>query len=48
MQDKPIGAPFADFFEDLLPLTKDDTLPQDPEGYGAEVWFENFLDACGY
>jgi multiple sugar transport system substrate-binding protein len=48
VQDKPIGAPFADFFEDLLPLTKDDTLPQDPEGYGAEVWFENFLDACGY
>ncbi|MBX6320192.1 MAG: carbohydrate ABC transporter substrate-binding protein [Rhodospirillaceae bacterium] len=48
VQDKPIGAPFADFYEDLLPLTQDDTLPQDPEGYGAEVWFENFLDACGY
>ena len=29
MQDKPIGAPFADFYEDLLPLTKDDTLPPD-------------------
>ena len=47
VQDKPIGAPFADFFANLLDYTKDDTLPQDPEGYGQEVWFENFLDACG-
>ena len=31
----------------LLEYTGDDTLPQDPEGYGQEVWFENFLDACG-
>ena len=35
VQDKPIGAPFADFFANLLDYTKDDTLPQDPEGYGA-------------
>ena len=46
-QDKPIGSPFADFYADLTPLLGDDTLPQDPEGYGDEVWFENFLDACG-
>ena len=48
VQDKPIGAPFADFFEDLSELTKDETLPQDPEGYATDVWFENFLDVCGY
>jgi multiple sugar transport system substrate-binding protein len=48
VQDKPIGAPFADYYTDLTPLLTDDTLPQDPEGYGAEVWFENFLDACGH
>jgi len=48
VQDKPIGAPFADFYQNLLEYTADDTLPQDPEGMGAEVWFENFLDACGY
>ena len=47
VQDKPIGAPFADFYANLLDFTGDDTLPQDPEGYGQEVWFENFLDACG-
>jgi multiple sugar transport system substrate-binding protein len=47
-QDKPIGAPFADYFADLTKFIKDDTLPQDPDGYGADVWFENFLDACGY
>lgn len=46
VQDKPIGAPFADFFADLTPMLGDDTLPQDPAGYGDEVWFENFLDAC--
>jgi multiple sugar transport system substrate-binding protein len=47
VQDKPIGAPFADFYEDLTKYTKDDTLPQDPDGFGAQAWFENFLDACG-
>ncbi len=46
-QDKPIGAPFADFYADLSPMFGDDTLPQDPEGYGDEVWFDNFLTACG-
>ena len=46
-QDKPIGAPFADFYADLTPMFGDETLPQDPEGYGDEVWFENFLTACG-
>lgn len=47
VQDKPIGAPFADFYEDLLKYTTDETLPLDPEGYNEDVWFENFLLACG-
>lgn len=47
VQDKPIGAPFADFYADLTPMFGDETLPQDPEGYGDDVWFENFLTACG-
>jgi multiple sugar transport system substrate-binding protein len=47
VQDKPIGAPFADFYADLTKFTSDDTLPQDPEGYAEDVWFENFLTACG-
>ena len=34
VQDKPIGAPFADFFADLTQYTGDDTLPQDPDGIG--------------
>ena len=46
-QDKPIGSPFADFYADLSPLFGDETLPQDPEGYGDDVWFDNFLSACG-
>ena len=47
VQDKPIGAPFGDLYADLSPLFGDDTLPQDPEGYGDDVWFENFMNACG-
>lgn len=47
VQDKPIGSPFADFYQDLSGYLSDDSLPQDPEGYGADVWFENYLDACG-
>lgn len=47
VQDKPIGSPFADFYADLLKYTGDETLPQDPEGMDEEVWFENFLRACG-
>ena len=47
VQDKPIGSPFADFYEDLSGYLTDDSLPQDPEGHGADVWFENYLDACG-
>ena len=46
-QDKPIGAALADYLADFSKFIKDDTLPQDPEGYGADVWFDNFLDACG-
>lgn len=47
VQDKPIGAPFADFYADLNAFIRDDTLPQDPDGVQDEAWFENFLDACG-
>jgi len=47
IQDKPIGSPFADYYEDLNKYTGDNTLPQDPEGYGEDVWFENFQKACG-
>jgi len=47
VQDKPIGAPFADFYADMSPMIGDDTLPQDPEGYGEDAWFTNFLNACG-
>ena len=34
VQDKPIGAPFADFYADLTQYIGDDTLPQDPDGDG--------------
>ena len=47
VQDKPIGSPFADFYADLNDFSVDDTLPLDPQGYGSDVWFENYLDACG-
>jgi multiple sugar transport system substrate-binding protein len=47
VQDKPIGAPFADYFANLNEFINDDTLPQDPDGMGADAWFENFLDVCG-
>lgn len=47
VQDKPIGAPFADFYADLSPMITDDTLPQDPEGVQESAWFDNFLTACG-
>lgn len=47
VQDKPIGAPFADYYADLTPLMGDDTLPQDPEGMGRDAWFDNFADVCG-
>lgn len=48
VQDKPIGAPFADFYADMSKFIGDETLPLDPDGYGADAWFENFLDACGH
>jgi len=47
VQDKPIGAPFADYYEDLTKYTQDDTLPQDIDGYEEGAWFDNFLAACG-
>jgi multiple sugar transport system substrate-binding protein len=47
VQDKPIGAPFGEFYTDMTPMFGDATLPQDPDGYGDEAWFENFLSACG-
>ena len=48
VQDKPIGAPYADFYFDLKKYIGDSTLPQNPEGYGAGSWFENYLDIAGY
>lgn len=47
VQDKPIGAPFADFYADMSGMFGDETLPQDPEGYGDDAWFDNFLTVCG-
>ncbi len=47
VQDKPIGSPFADFYEDLTKYTQDDSLPQDLDGYEEGAWFDNFLTACG-
>ncbi|MFK7858146.1 MAG: extracellular solute-binding protein [Granulosicoccus sp.] len=47
IQDKPIGSPFADFYEDLTKYAQDDTLPQDPDGFEEGAWFDNFLRACG-
>ncbi len=47
IQDKPIGAPFADFYVDLSKMFGDETLPQDVDGYGDDAWFDNFLSACG-
>ena len=48
VQDKPIGAPYADMFFDLKELIGDSTLPKDPEGYAADAWFDNYLDIAGY
>ena len=47
VQDKPIGSPFADYYVDLTPMFTDNTLPQDPEGYGDDLWYDNYLSACG-
>jgi multiple sugar transport system substrate-binding protein len=47
VQDKPIGAPFGEFYADMTPFFGDATLPQDPDGYGDDAWYENFLSACG-
>ncbi len=47
VQDKPIGAPFGEFYADMTPLFGDNTLPQDADGYGDDAWFDNFLSACG-
>ena len=47
VQDKPIGSPFADFYTDMTPMFGDATLPQDPDGYGDDAWYENYLSACG-
>jgi multiple sugar transport system substrate-binding protein len=47
VQDKPIGSPFADFYADMTPMFGDNTLPQDPDGYGDAAWFDNYLSACG-
>jgi multiple sugar transport system substrate-binding protein len=46
VQDKPWSG-FADYYVDLTKMMGDNTLPQDPDGYGEGAWFENFLKACG-
>ena len=47
VQDKPIGAPFADFFADLPDYTRTTRCRRTLKVRAEEVWFENFLDACG-
>ena len=47
-QDKPMGTKFADYWVDLNKFIGDDTLPQDPEGYGEDVWGYRWLDVTGY
>ena len=46
-QDKPMGTMFADYWADMKPFMGDDTLPQDPEGYGDDKWGYRWLDVCG-
>ena len=48
VQDKPIGAPFADFYARTCWSTPATTrCPRTRTAMGEEAWFENFLDACG-
>ena len=47
-QDKPVTSVLADYFQDLNDFTSDSSLPQAPEGYGAESWYPNYLDVAGY
>jgi multiple sugar transport system substrate-binding protein len=44
IQDKPVGAAFADFFTDLNKLFHDSTLPANPDGYEDSLWFDNYVD----
>ena len=49
IQDKPIGAAFADFYTDLNTLFHDNTVPKNPDGYEDSVWFDNYVDiSCRY
>lgn len=47
-QDKPMNTMFADYWADYHEFINDDTLPQDPEGYGGDVWGYKWLDVTGY
>lgn len=47
-QDKPMSTMFADYWADFNEFIGDDTLPQDPDGYGEEVWGPGWLDCTGY
>jgi multiple sugar transport system substrate-binding protein len=47
-QDKPLSTMFADYWADYYKFINDDTLPQDPDGYGPEVWGPNWLDTTGF
>jgi len=46
-QDKPIGAPFFDFAEDLRKFENDPTLPKIPGGVDDDVWEYRWLDVTG-
>ena len=48
VQDKPIGAPFADFFANLLEYTRRRHAAAGSRRLRADVWFENYLDVCGH
>lgn len=47
-QDKPVTSVLADFLEDLTPYTKDSSLPQAAEGYGASAYYPGYLDVAAY
>ncbi|MGQ9615372.1 MAG: extracellular solute-binding protein [Spirochaetota bacterium] len=46
-QCKPMGTMFADYWADLNPFMEDQSLPQDPEGYGDDKWGYRWIDVCG-
>lgn len=47
-QDKPMNTLFADYWADLYEFIDDDTLPQEPDGYGVDKWGYRWLDVTGH